>query len=85
MEDFDTKKFEIDYVNRTLPYLVENRAKELGDKVFFMFCLLQMLYISTTLKVRTDGIEKSFRWNRNCPATHRSSCFFGGGRWIFPV
>ena len=37
MESFDTKRFEIDFANRTLPYLVESRARELGDKVFFMF------------------------------------------------
>jgi crotonobetaine/carnitine-CoA ligase len=37
MESFDIKRFEIDFANRTLPYLVEARARELGDKVFFMF------------------------------------------------
>ena len=33
---FDIRRFEIDFMNSTLPYLVENRAKELGDKTFFM-------------------------------------------------
>ena len=37
MTAFNIAKFEVDFKNTTLPYLVENRAKELGNKVFFMF------------------------------------------------
>ncbi len=37
MSSFDIKRFEVDFKDRPLPYLVEVRAKELGDKVFFMF------------------------------------------------
>ena len=35
--DSNTRRFELDFQDRTLSYLVENRAKELGDKGFFMF------------------------------------------------
>ncbi len=34
---FYTKRFEVDFKDRTLPYLLESRARELGDKVFFMY------------------------------------------------
>ncbi|MGA3172894.1 MAG: AMP-binding protein [Syntrophorhabdales bacterium] len=37
MEEFSTARFEVEFKNRTVPYLVQARAKELGDKVFFMF------------------------------------------------
>ena len=37
MEKFDMKRFELDFENTTLPFILENRARELGDKVFFMF------------------------------------------------
>jgi crotonobetaine/carnitine-CoA ligase len=37
MGKFDTKRFEFDFENRTLPSLLEKRARELGDKVFFSF------------------------------------------------
>jgi crotonobetaine/carnitine-CoA ligase len=37
MNAFNIARFEVDFRNRTLPYLVENRTRELGDKVFFMF------------------------------------------------
>ncbi|MCX6261588.1 MAG: AMP-binding protein, partial [Bacteroidia bacterium] len=37
MEGFDEKRFEVDFKNRTLPFLLEARAREIGEKVFFMF------------------------------------------------
>jgi crotonobetaine/carnitine-CoA ligase len=37
MRTFDIKRFEVDFENRTLPYVIENRTKELGDKIFFMY------------------------------------------------
>ena len=37
MGTLDTKRFEFDFEDRTLSCLLENRARELGDKVFFSF------------------------------------------------
>ncbi len=37
MKSFDTTRFEVDFKYRTLPYLLETRTKELGEKVFFMY------------------------------------------------
>lgn len=37
MTAFDTSRFELDFENRTLPHLLEERARELKDKAFFMF------------------------------------------------
>lgn len=37
MKTFGTKRFELDFKDRTLPYLLENRTRELGDKVFFIY------------------------------------------------
>jgi len=35
--DSNTKRYELAFESRTLPYILESRAQELGDKVFFMF------------------------------------------------
>jgi crotonobetaine/carnitine-CoA ligase len=35
--DENTWRYELDFQDRTLPHILENRATELGDKVFFMF------------------------------------------------
>jgi len=34
--DYNTG-YELEFENRTLPYILENRAKELGDKTYFMY------------------------------------------------
>lgn len=57
MNEFSTKKFEIDFRNRTLPYLVEQRAKELGDKVFFMFEDQRVTY--KELDANVNGVANS--------------------------
>jgi len=37
MKHYYTTGYELEFENRTLPYILENRAKELGDKTYFMF------------------------------------------------
>ncbi len=37
MGTLDFSRFELEFRNRTLPYLLEVRAKELGEKTFFMY------------------------------------------------
>ena len=37
MGEFDTARFEVEFKNSTLPFLLQSRAEELGDKVFYMF------------------------------------------------
>jgi crotonobetaine/carnitine-CoA ligase len=51
MKTFDTKRFEVDFKDRNVPYMIENRVKELGDKVFFMFQNERVTYKELNVKV----------------------------------
>lgn len=51
MKTFDTKRFEVDFKDRNVPYMIENRVKGLGDKVFFMFQNERVTYKELNEKV----------------------------------
>jgi len=51
MKTFDAKRFEVDFRNSVIPYIVESRVKELGDKVFFMFQNERVTYKELNEKV----------------------------------